>query len=99
VEERIRENAGHFKDLVKGMLSRYRKESGHSGIVTAPRGSNYTLAIGNFSGLAKSGITYSRISMWAGGREFGCEFVRNKGWYQRNRTTRDHRKKYARMMR
>ncbi len=35
VEERIRENAGHFKDLVKGILSRYRKESGHSGIVTA----------------------------------------------------------------
>ena len=36
VEERIRENAGHFKDLVKGILSRNRKELGHLGIVTAP---------------------------------------------------------------
>ncbi|MFQ6079896.1 MAG: hypothetical protein ACE5NJ_12300, partial [Thermodesulfobacteriota bacterium] len=36
VEERIRENASHFKDLVKGILSRHRQESGNSGIVTAP---------------------------------------------------------------
>jgi 1,4-alpha-glucan branching enzyme len=36
VEERIRENASHFKDLVKGILSRHRQESGNSGIVSAP---------------------------------------------------------------
>ncbi len=36
VDERIRENASHFKDLVKGVLSRHRQESGRPGIVAAP---------------------------------------------------------------
>ena len=36
VEERIKENASHFKDLVKGILNRHREESGRSGIVAAP---------------------------------------------------------------
>ncbi len=36
VDERIRENASHFKDLIKGILSRYRRESGSTGVVAAP---------------------------------------------------------------
>jgi 1,4-alpha-glucan branching enzyme len=36
VDERIRENASHFKDLVRGILSRHQKESGMPGIVVAP---------------------------------------------------------------
>jgi len=36
VDDRIRENASHFKDLVKGILSRHRQESGSPGIVAAP---------------------------------------------------------------
>ena len=36
VDSRIRENAGHFKDLVKSSLETYRKESGETGIMVAP---------------------------------------------------------------
>jgi len=33
---RVRENAGHFKDLVKGILNEHLKTEGKPGIVTAP---------------------------------------------------------------
>lgn len=36
VDERIRENAGHFKQVVKDILRTYRRESGRPGIVVAP---------------------------------------------------------------
>jgi len=36
VEERLKENAGHFKDLVKHLLLEHFSETGRPGIVTAP---------------------------------------------------------------
>ena len=36
VEERIKENAGHFKEVVKGVLEEHKKSSGKPGIVVSP---------------------------------------------------------------